>query len=136
MEVVMPKSCMEADDTNKRMTEKGISGKVVKEVVLPEESSFETPCYLIEMRNIGSVKRIAINSLKHLASAEKGTDTIPIYLAVKEKVTKIGYGEKGEMYSLLASICRCEFDTVVYANEGDGFYEVSNDTFFGLRLDL
>lgn len=126
-----------ADNSDIKMAEKGLSGRVVKEVVLPESTVVETPSYLIDLRNVKVIHRLALQSLKSLVRG-KPDDTyrVPVYLFHKTKTLLIGYGEQYTLYSTLKKMCNLQFNADVYLNQGDGFKELSDDNVFGLRLDL
>lgn len=127
----------QADNSAIKMAEKGLSGEVVKEVVLPESMEYKTPSYLVDLRKLKSVHIMALKSLQSLArDKEDSTHTIPVYLATQAKVVLIGYGEPYTLYSTLKRLCKLQFGAEVYLNEGDGFHFITDDNVFGLKLDL
>lgn len=127
----------QSDSTGVDMVKKGISGRTVKELVLPEEHEYKTPSYLIDLRKIKMIHRLALSSLRALAQdKEDSTHTVPIYLYCKDKVVMLGYGEGYTLYSTLKKIIKLQFEANVYLNEGDGFKELDERNVFGLRLDL
>lgn len=127
----------EADNTYIERTKKGISGKVVKEVVLPEESKYDTPSYLVDLRNTGIVSSIAFDSFKSLVSKKKlSSEHIAVYLYTKDKVVKIGYGDTNTLYMSLKKISMLLFKAPVYINKDGKFSLLGDNDVFGLRLNL
>jgi hypothetical protein len=124
-----------ADSSNVEMAKKGISGKVVKEVVLPSSTQYQVPSYLVDLRKVTDIHRLALNALKSLVQ-EEAEGNIPVYLYVKESVVKVGYGNPNVLYSTLKKLCKLQFNADVYLNDGDGFKELEDDNVFGLRLSV
>lgn len=130
-------NAVEANYTGVEMARKGIADKTVKEVVLPEDSEVKIPSYLVDLRNVSALHRMAIDSIKSLVR-NRATEVyeIPVYMYVKDKVVLIGYGKAHTLYSTLRSMCELQFNANVYLNTTGTFQTVTPETIFGLKLDL
>ena len=118
-----------------------ISGDTVKEVVFNETHKFETPCYLIDIRPVKELHRLALYAIKALINSKKTSKhTIPVYMAHisgnKETIIKLGYGEPYKLYSLIRQVSKFALSAKVYLDTGKGFKLLTNYEVYGLKLDL
>lgn len=77
------------NSTSKEEVDNAISGEIVKQVLISEESDFITPNYLIDLSSVEEVVEIQMIALKSLVHTDGDTC---IYLALEKDTVRLGNG--------------------------------------------